>query len=363
MGLLETTYLGITLMEWLAALVTALLIFSVITILKAFLLRRLAAVADTTSTELDDLLLEVGRVTRPLLVACISLYIGSLALPLGERAAGILATIFVLVLLLQAGLWIGAVVSFAFIRYFRKRAGDDAAAGTMVSALAFVARVAVWATVLLVALQTLGVQVTALVAGLGIGGIALALAAQNVLGDLFGWICILLDKPFLVGDFLVVDDHKGTVERIGIKTTRLRSPTGEELIFSNSDLLGSRIRNHQRMEGRRGDFVIGVTYQTPPEKLREIPNMLREAVERHEMARFDRAHFKGFGASSLDFEVVFWMKKPDYSLYMDVQQAINYELYERCAEEGIEFAYPTRTIFLVPPEGGDTAGAGRREEQ
>jgi small-conductance mechanosensitive channel len=355
-GLRETAYLGITLGEWLTALATALLIFLVVLFLKAYLLRRLAAVAETTSTELDDLLLEVGKVTRPVLVACLSLCIGSLALPLDPRIAGVLATVFVIVFLLQAGLWISAFVAFAFVRTLRRRAGDDAAAQTMLAAVGFVARLAVWATVLLVALQTLGVQVTAVVAGLGIGGIALALAAQNVLGDVFGWICILLDKPFLLGDFLDVDSYKGTVERIGIKTTRLRSVTGEELIFSNSDLLGSRIRNYQRMDERRGELVVGVTYQTPPEKLREIPGMMREAAERQERARFDRAHFKSFGASSLDFELIYWVKGPQYPLFMDVQQAILHELFERFAEEGIEFAYPTQTIFHVPAEGGDTSG-------
>jgi small-conductance mechanosensitive channel len=226
----------------------------------------------------------------------------------------------------------------------------------MVAALGFVARLVVWASVLLVALETLGVQVTAVVAGLGIGGIALALAAQNVLGDVFAWICILLDKPFLVGDFLVVGEFKGSVEKIGIRTTRLRSVTGEELIFSNNDLLGSRIRNYQRMNERRGELVVGVTYQTPPEKLREIPAMLREAAERQELARFDRAHFRSFGASSLDFEMIYWVKRPEYPVFMDVQQAINLEVFRRFETEGIEFAYPTQTIFHVSAEGGDTSG-------
>ncbi len=248
--------------------------------------------------------------------------------------------------LLQVALWGNAVISFWITRYMQKRMEEDAAAATSIGALRFVGKLLLWTFVLLLALDNLGIDVTALVTGLGIGGIAVALALQNVLGDLFASLSIVLDKPFVIGDFIIVGDFLGTVEHIGLKTTRLRSLSGEQLVFSNSDLLGSRIRNYKRMAERRIVFSFGVIYQTPHEKLARIPEMVREIIEAQEKARFDRAHFKAYGDSSLNFEVVYYVQVPDYLVYMDIQQAVNLELYRRFQEEGIEFAYPTRTLFI-----------------
>ena len=180
----------------------------------------------------------------------------------------------------------------------------------------------------------------------------MALAAQNVLGDLLASLAIVLDRPFVVGDFVVFGDKMATVERVGIKTTRLRSLSGEELVCSNADLLASRIHNYKRMAERRTVFTIGVTYQTAPEKVEALPAILREIVEGQERVRFDRAHFKSYGDSALNYEVVYWMLDPDYNLFMDTQQAINFAIYRRLQEEGIEFAYPTRTVHLAPPGAG-----------
>jgi small-conductance mechanosensitive channel len=204
----------------------------------------------------------------------------------------------------------------------------------------------VWAAVLLVLLDNLGVNITTLIAGLGVGGIAVALAAQNVLGDLFSSLSIVLDKPFVVGDFIVVGDFLGSVEHVGLKTTRLRSLSGEQVVFSNTDLLNSRIRNYGRMFERRIVSSIGVTYQTPVAKLRRIPEIIREIVEEQDRVRFDRAHFQTFADSALTFEIVYYVLTPDYNYYMDVQQNINLALFERLAAEGVEFAYPTRTVFV-----------------
>jgi small-conductance mechanosensitive channel len=195
-------------------------------------------------------------------------------------------------------------------------------------------------------LDNLGVNITGLVAGLGIGGIAVALALQNILGDLFASLSIVLDKPFVIGDFVVVDSLSGTIEHIGLKTTRIRSLRGEQLIFSNNDLLKSRIRNYKRMSERRIDFSFGVVYQTPLEKLKAIKKIVSDIIEKGEKTRFDRVHFKEYGDSSLNFEVVYFVTDPDYNIYMDVQEAINLEIFRCFAEEGIEFAYPTRTIFI-----------------
>jgi small-conductance mechanosensitive channel len=212
--------------------------------------------------------------------------------------------------------------------------------------MGFVGRLVLWAVVLLLVLDNLGVDVTALVAGLGVGGIAVALAVQNILGDLFASLSIVLDKPFTIGDFLIIDDYLGSVEHIGLKTTRMRSLSGEQLVFSNTDLLKSRIKNYGRMFERRVIFDIGVTYQTPREKLQMIPDIIRSAIEAQEPVRFDRSHFRAYGDFSLSFETVYYVLKPDYNLYMDIQQAINLHIHARFEAEGIEFAYPTQTLFV-----------------
>jgi len=190
------------------------------------------------------------------------------------------------------------------------------------------------------------VNITGLVAGLGIGGIAVALAVQNILGDLLASLSIVLDKPFVIGDSIVVDSFSGTVEHIGLKTTRIRSISGEQLVFSNNDLLKSRIQNYKRMQERRVVFGFGVTYQTPLEKLPLINRIIREIIAAQPNSRFERVHFKEYGDSALNYEVVYFVMTPEYGIFMDVQETINLEIFRRFQEEGIEFAYPTRTVLI-----------------
>ena len=213
----------------------------------------------------------------------------------------------------------------------------------------------IWIIGILFLLDNLGFQISTVVAGLGISGIAVALAAQAVLGDLFSYFVIFTDRPFEIGDFVIFDDVLGTIEKIGIKTTRIRSLGGEEIIVANGDLTSSRVRNYKRMQERRIVFGFGVLYETPPEQLREIPGIVREIVEARETTRFDRAHFKDFGDYSLNFEVVYYVLSPDYTTYMNVQEAINLAIFEAFAERGIGFAYPTRTVYVG---GGGGAGTG-----
>jgi len=251
---------------------------------------------------------------------------------------------------LQAALTGNALLTLLIQTYTQKNLGTDAARVTTVTTLGFLARLALWTVIALLVLQNVGVNVTALVTGLGIGGIAVALAAQNVLGDLLASLSIMLDKPFVLGDFIIVGDQMGTVEKIGIKTTHLRSLSGEQLIISNADLLKSRIRNCKRMQERRIAFTVGVSYQTPPEKVELVSKLLREAVERETNIRFDRAHFKGFAASALEFETVYFVLSPDYNLYMDIQQSMNLWLLNRFAEEGIKFAFPQPPVAVQGAE-------------
>jgi small-conductance mechanosensitive channel len=254
--------------------------------------------------------------------------------------------LLVIGMLVQFGIWATAGLGRFMLLRRQKQMEEDAGAVAAMDVVSFLLRVAVWAIIFLLTLDNVGVNITALVAGLGVGGIAVALAAQNIISDLFASLSIVLDKPFVLGDFLVIDDLSGNVEKVGLKTTRVRSLSGEQLVFSNNDLLKCRIRNYGRMFERRIPFTIGVVYQTPAEKLEQIPKILEDVIQKQESARFDRAHFQRFGDFSLNFEIVYYVESSDYRLYMDIQQAVNLEIYRRFAEAGIEFAYPTQTVFV-----------------
>lgn len=296
----------------------------------------------------------VGRLlqrTSSLLVCALALWIGSRFLDLPDGAAAILRAVVVLAVALQVLTWSFEAIEFVLQMFLERRGnaagGVDPGLATAVPAMQFVGRFAVAVAIVMLALQNLGVDVTAVIAGLGVGGIAIALAVQNILGDLFASLSIVLDKPFVVGDFIVVGDKAGSVERIGLKTTRVRSLSGEQLIFANSDLLGSRIQNFKRMQERRVVFRIGVTYQTPMDTIETLPSALRQCVEAQSMARFERAHFAAYGTSSLEFEVVYWVRDAEYDTYMDVHQAINLAIGRRLGELGVDFAHPTQTLFVT----------------
>jgi small-conductance mechanosensitive channel len=222
---------------------------------------------------------------------------------------------------------------------------EETPSGIAVTTL--IVRVIVWAFVVLLILDNLGFNITTLVAGLGVGGIAIAMASQNILADLFASLSILLDKPFKVGDFITVGEFLGSVEYIGLKTTRLRSLGGEQLIFSNTDLLSSRIRNYKRMLERRIAFTVGVEYDTEYEKLERIPGMIKDIILSVDVTRFDRSHFISYGDFSLNIETVYYVLSADYTTYADVQQEINLKLFKKFKEEGIVFAFPTQTIHLA----------------
>ncbi|MDM4772999.1 mechanosensitive ion channel family protein [Solimonas sp. SE-A11] len=344
--LLETSILGNSLQAWLSALGLALALNLIVAVGKSVAIRKLPDWARRTRTSLDDAVVELVRATRQWLVLPVTLYLGSRTLQLPERADDLIRILATVGAFVQLGLWLTAVLKL-FIGNSRLRASADSpGAVTTLGALSFIGQLLIWSMALLLALANLGIDVTALIAGLGVGGIAVALAVQNILGDLFASLSIVVDKPFVVGDFIIVDDCMGTVEHVGLKTTRVRSLSGEQLVFANSDLLKSRIRNYKRMQERRVVFGFGVLYGTATRILAGIPDTVRRIVEGQPLARFDRAHFKGFGDSSLDFEVVYWMRDPDYNKYMDTQQIINLALMEAFEEAGVGFAFPTRTVQI-----------------
>lgn len=347
---MNTTFLDNPLEKWIYAVVVFLLSLVVLRLAKAIIHRRLLSLSKKTGTDIDDLIAELLVKIHFFLLFVIALYIGSMFLNLPKLATFIIDKLIIISLLIQGAIWGTGIISHVTERYKKQKISDDAASVTTITALSFVLRIILWSVIILLVLDNLGVNITALVAGLGVGGVAVALAVQNILGDLFASLSIVFDKPFVIGDFIIVDDYLGSVEYIGLKTTRIRSLSGEQLVISNSDLLQSRIRNFKRMFERRILFSIGVIYQTTPEKLAIIPSILQEIIEKHEKVRFDRAHFKEFADFSLNFEIVYWVKDQDYKVYMDIQQSINLEIFKRFADEGIEFAYPTQTIF-VSPEG------------
>ena len=335
---------------------------------RRFVLFRLRRLADRSQTKLDDFICELLEGTRIMLALAIGFYIATRMLELPDKLDTIVSRLVVALMVLQAGFWAERGLRFWLKhRFHADPSTPDAGSQAMTKTLlTFIGRMAIWVIILLLILDNLGMDVTALVASLGIGGVAVALAVQNILGDLFASLSITIDKPFVIGDFIIVGDLMGTVEHVGLKTTRLRSLSGEQLVFANNDLLGSRIRNFKRMQERRVVFNLGVTYGTTPGQAREVAEMIGQAIQRQPLARFDRAHFKSFGASSLDFEAVYYMTDPDFNRYMDTQQAINLELLEQFNARGIEFAFPTQTLHLQgrvetrPPE-FDTSDAALRK--
>ncbi|QYF95408.1 mechanosensitive ion channel family protein [Massilia sp. PAMC28688] len=344
--------LGNDFRAWAMALGVALAAYLLGLLIKKIVVRGLNSLSTRTATNLDDIAVAVVDSTHSLFLLVIALYAGSQMLVLPAKAHGLVQGCAMVALFAQIALWGDKSVREWLHRYRERNMEQNAAITTSTAALGFVVRAAIWLIIVLMILDNFGVNITTLVASLGIGGIAVALALQNILGDLFSSLSIVLDKPFVVGDFITVDGVSGTVEYVGLKTTRLRGLGGEQIIFSNSDLLKARIHNYKRMQTRRIAFAVGVTYETDVHHLRTLPGVIGEIITRLPKARFDRAHLKGMGASSLDFEVVYYVESPDYQVYMDVQQAINLELIEYFASEDIDFAYPTQTLHHV--------GLGRR---
>ncbi|MDT8452644.1 MAG: mechanosensitive ion channel family protein [Gammaproteobacteria bacterium] len=347
MEILNQTIMNNTLLQWLIATTALLITVMVLRLAQHLISRRLTSISPQTEMLWRDITVALFDKTKILFLIIVGIFVGATFLQMPDRIQAAVSSLLVIALLFQAGIWGGAFIAAMLERYRLRALDKNRAAVTTINVIGLVSQIILWSIVVLLALDNLGINVTALVAGLGIGGIAVALALQNILGDLFASLSIMLDKPFIVGDFLIIGDFLGNVEYVGLKTTRLRSLSGEQLVFSNSDLLNSRIRNYGRMYERRVVFSIGVIYQTPRAKLKLIPEIIREAVEAQENSRFDRAHFSKYGNYDLQFEAVFYVLSPDYTIYMDIQQAIYFAIHERFEQEGIEFAYPTQTVYVT----------------
>lgn len=334
-----------TIKDWAIALSIMVILMGLLRIFQFVVIKRIKKYALYTKNTFDDFfIVQLQSLGMPLLYM-MAFYTGLKYVDLPQKPAQVVhigLLIFILFFILRI---INSFLFYSFkIAISRKEKNEQRE--KQAKGILSIIQVIVWLLGILFLIDNLGYDITTLVAGLGIGGIAIALAAQTILGDLFSYLVIFFDKPFETGDFIVIQDKMGTVEYIGIKTTRLRTLNGEQLICSNTDLTNSRVHNYKRMQERRIVFSFGVVYNTPPAKLKNIPLMIKNIIDDLDLVRYDRAHFLSFGDSSLNFEVVYYVNSPEYNLYMDKQQAINLDIMEMFEREQIEFAFPTQTIFV-----------------
>jgi len=316
---------------------------------KKIIAYRIKILSKKTDTKIDDLLAEILASIKAFFLVALSLYVAIRFLEATPYTVYIISKIVFVLVVLQVATTGNKTIKFLMEHYILQKMSKDSSNAAIIGVAVFTTKFLLYVVLLLLTLNNFGIDVTALIAGLGVGGIAIALAVQNILGDLFASFTIILDKPFLVGDFIVVGENMGNVEKIGIKTTRVRSISGEQLIFPNGQLLQGQIKNFKRMQERRIVFNLNVVYQISKEKIEKIPQIIEEIISSQKMARLERTHFKGYGDFALVFETVYWVKDADFKVYMDVQQEINLQIFERFAKEGIDFAYPTQTLKIHGP--------------
>ncbi len=343
---LAIVFLGNTIANYLICIFLILAGSIIIKAFHVFLLKRLKAWAKKTVTTIDDLLVElIRKIALPFLYFSV-FFLSLNILAIDPRLKKVIDVAWVAVLVLSVVRFAIALIRYGLDVYWIKMGRQEALRRSL-NGILVISKVAIWGLAVVFFLDNLGFKISAVIAGLGIGGVAVALAAQAVLGDLFSYFAILFDHPFEIGDFIIIGDYLGTVEHVGIKTTRIRSLGGEQLVFSNTDLTNSRVRNYKRMEKRRVVFKLGVTYQTPLEKLKITPGIIQNIIKNVKDTVFDRAHFFSYGDFSLVFEIVYYVIGADYNKYMDIQQEINFAIKKEFESRGIEFAYPTQTLFVT----------------
>jgi len=343
-GILNKTFFGNALSDYLAALGIFTFGIVAVKIINRLVLKRIASLVRQTETGLDDFLLETVRKKMMPFFYFAAFYLGVSRLALNHFWTTAVNFLGLGLLTLIVASSVSSLMAYAMNSYVEKKGHGESQAHAAKVVLKL-AQVAVWGLAVLLFLDNF-IEIDALIAGLGIGGIAVGFAAQAILQDIFSYFSIFFDRPFETGDFIVIGEYMGTVEHIGLKTTRLRSINGEQLIFSNGDLTSSRLRNYKRMTARRVLFTTGVTYETGLDKLKEIPGLIKAIIEEIKDVTFDRSHFASYGNFSLNFETVYYINDRDYNKYMDIQQEINFKLKEEFEKRGIDFAYPTQTIYV-----------------
>jgi small-conductance mechanosensitive channel len=348
LGVVDGLLLGNSLAEWLTAVGLAFVVWGALWILRKFIAARYQGYSGAQNPTAIRLIAYLIGNTKQILFLAIAISAAQEWLTLPPKIEHVVSNVVLLMILLQVGLWAGRTVRFYLEMKELERGADRVFAGSL-DIINFVSSMLIWSLLILVALSNFGVNITALLAGLGVGGVAVALALQNVLGDLFASLSIALDKPFVVGDSLVIDTYIGKVEHIGIKTTRLRSESGEQIILSNADILKSRVRNNGRAPELRALTTLRVTYDTPIERLRAIPKLLEGIVGEHPQARFERCHLKTLGEAALLFELTYFVRQPVLNPLLDLQQAVNFRIVEEFRRLGIEFSYPTQVVIVDKP--------------
>lgn len=343
----QLVFFGNTLQDYLRALGVLIVIVLSCALAKRVILRHLARWAERTSTDFDDFLVSILRKIGTPTFLVVAVFFATLPLNLEPWLQNGIRYLTIFVLTIRTIILLQDIVRYSVNKSYRRARPDDPAATTVIKNITYIITWGIWVLGAVFILDNLGVNISALVAGLGIGGIAVAMASQAILGDLFSALSIFIDKPFVVGDFIIIDDYLGTVEYVGLKTTRVRSLHGELLIFANSDLTKSRIKNYKQMEVRRIAFKLGVVYQTSTDKAAKIPQLLKDVINAVQGVRLDRAHFLSFGDFALIYEIVYYVLSADYNIYMDKQQEINMAIKKVFEREQIEFAYPTQTLFVA----------------
>lgn len=356
--LLDGQYWGNTTGRWLLAAVVFVAVFLILIAVRRVFRAQYARLLATPQAEFMEYPLMIASRTSALFLLVASLYGAAKFLTLPGAIATLLTTLFTIAAFWQLGAWASTAVRGALDRKQQTILATDRAAAGSLGIIGFLARATIWSIVLMLTLDNLGVEIKPLLAGLGIGGIAVALAVQNVLGDLFASLSITLDRPFVVGDSLNVDGISGTVEYIGVKSTRLRSPDGEQIIMPNSNLLSSRVRNLSRMKERRVVLTLSLSQETPRAKLASLPGVVRALIEAHADVRFDRAHFARIAATSFDIEAVYFVTTSDYKRHMDILQQLQLQILEVLEREHISLARPMQLLRVERPVGIDSELVG-----
>ncbi len=343
--LTEKTVFQNTLLDYVISFFIFILGLIFIKVFNKIVLKRLKVWTEKSTVIIDDFLVRiVEKALIPLLYFGV-FYLSIRSLILTAYLTKVINVLGVTILTILTIRFSVAMITYILENYWLKKEKDMAKKKSFQTMIT-ITKVVVWGLGIIFLLDNLGFKISTVIAGLGIGGVAIALAVQSVLGDLLSYFAIFLDRPFEIGDFVIIDDYLGVVEHIGIKTTRICSLGGEQLVFSNADLTNSRLRNYKRMNKRRVVFKLGVTYQTGLKQLKEIPIIITNIIKGIDNTVFDRAHFFSYGDFSLIFEVVYYVLSSDYNKYMDVQQEINFAIKEEFEKRKIEFAYPTQTLFL-----------------
>ena len=338
-------FLGNRVLDYMLFFVAVVGSFVVVGILRCVILRRLEIRAEKTKTSVDDFFVKGIKGQFLPIVFIVALYLSTTILYLNTTLEKVVLYVTLALVTILGAAFLSSLAVFVFNKYWEKK--NKESDNTMVTRfISGILKVVIWSVALLLFLDNIGVEINSIIAGFGIGGIAIAFAAQSILADIFCYFTIFFDRPFEIGDFIIAGSQMGTVEHIGVKTTRLRSLGGEELIFSNTDLTSARISNYKTMEKRRVLFQIGVTYDTSMDMLREIPRIVRTVIEKIPGTEFGRAHFFAYDDSSLNFEIVYFVLSGDYDKYMDIHQQVNLGLKEEFDMRKISFAFPTQTLHI-----------------